>query len=1128
MINFIRKSSLCALYSKFNRIMKLTCLFLMIGISFCMANKSYSQSTLLTIKAKNMAVKDVFKEIEKNSEFMIFFYEGVLDPNKKVNADFENQTVDKILDKLFEGTNNTYTVDDKQIYISRKNTMMPGRQQSGPEKEIIGKVLDDMDSPLPGVNVLVSGSSRGVITDLDGTFTIRVKPSDKLEVSFLGLETQIVAVGNNTNLVIKLKPKSNELDEITVVAFGKQKKESVVGAISTVSLSDLRVPVGQISNSLAGQMAGIVAVQRSGEPGAGSDFWIRGISTFGPNTKPLVLVDGIERSLDLVDTEDIETFSILKDATATALYGVRGANGVILVTTRRGKEGKPNVSARVEYGILAPTKMPKMANAEQFMNVYNEVYADDNHGNIYYTPETIQKYLSGEDPDLYPNVNWLEEMYKDITTNQRINLNISGGGKMVRYYVGGSIYRENGIFNANSNEEYNPSMYYTKYNFRSNIDIDLTSSTVVNINLSTQYDNKNQPHADDNDGTSKIWSSSFTLIPIAFPQMYSDGTLAAAKSVVNPYNLLNKTGYQQIFHNNAQALIGITQDIGKLWSPLEGLSANIKFSWDAVHSSTIKRTKSPNTYFATGRDSEGNLEYTTVSEGSDYLSLSNVNSGSRTTYLEASATYSRVFNDIHRVGGLFLFYQREKLDEFPGSYENALPYRNQGIAARVTYGFKDTYFFESNIGYNGSENFAPGHRFGLFPSAAIGYLISNEKFFKPILPVVSMLKFKASYGLAGNDQISETKRFAFNATMQNHGSFNWGESGGTSYTGLSVGYPGNNNVGWEEAKKLNIGAEIEFFNSLKIQADYFNERRNGIFVERASVPSIVGVMVNPYLNLGQMKNQGVEFSVEYHKRIGEVDLSGRANFTFSRNIKLYDDAPAPKYDYMNPIGKPLRNNNRFVLVSAGYFKDEEDIANSPVQQYGEVRPGDRKFKDINGDGIVNDYDRVAMGYTDLPEINYGFGLSAVWKSFDISVFFQGVGNTTGVMDGNPINGFESDLFLTSNLYEDLALNHWSLANPDPDAKYPRLSSSRNENNKQLCTGKLYNASFLRLKNAEIGYTLPKSILKKMHMKNCRFYLQGVNLLTFAPFKLWDPEITNSQGATYPNMRTVSLGLNVNF
>lgn len=523
-----------------------------------------------------------------------------------------------------------------------------------------GKVVDENNEPFAGVAILAKKATNGVITGVDGTFEINVLKDDELEFSFLGYTNLIEKIDGRSFYLVTMRPQTSELEQVTVVAYGKQRKESVIGAISSMNVDKITHSVSKLSNVLAGQMAGVVAVQRSGEPGEGSDFWIRGVSTFGANNRPLVLVDGIERDLNLVDPDDVETFSILKDATATAIYGVRGANGVVLITTRKGKESsKPVISGRVEASLLQPTRMPKMANAKQFMDMYNFAF-EDNKGGVFYTEEAKAKYLDGSDPDLYPNINWMDEIYKDVTSSYRVNVNVTGGSKKVQYYVAGSYYRENGIFSPDKGLGYNPSNNWSRFNFRSNLDIKLFPYTTLNINLSNQYDTKRQPN-----NNSSLWVYAFKTIPIAIPKRYSDGTIARPTIGENPYNLLNLNGYNEIFTNNAQSLIGLTQDF-EPW--VKGLKANVKFSWDAVNYAHLNRSKSPSTYYASGRDENGNLMFTKNNDGNDYLSLYRDNSGHRTTYLEASVSYDRQFVDAHRVGALFLYNMKERKDNFPGSY----------------------------------------------------------------------------------------------------------------------------------------------------------------------------------------------------------------------------------------------------------------------------------------------------------------------------------------------------------------------------------------------------------------------------------------------------------------------------
>ncbi|MDE6239408.1 MAG: TonB-dependent receptor [Muribaculaceae bacterium] len=999
---------------------------------------------------------------------------------------------------------------------------------SGPVTKIVGTVIDEIGEGVPGAVIKVKGDSRGVMTGVDGSFTMDVAPGSVIEVSFLGYSPQTLTVGKDTDYTIKLTPLSNELDEVVAVAYGKQKKESVVGAISTIDASMLKVPVSNLSSAIAGKIAGAVVMQRSAEPGTSADFWIRGISSFGANNRPLVLVDGVERSMDLVDPEDIQTFSILKDATATALYGVRGANGIVLITTKRGSESKPKVSAKVEYGFTNAVKLPELASGEQWLKYYNDIQLDA--GGAIIQPLEVAKYLDGSDPDLYPNVDWMKTIFKDYATTVRANVSVSGGTDKVRYYMGGSVYSESSIFNIQDNSRYDAQMRYTKYNFRANVDVNITRTTEVGLSISTLYSTRNRPGY----SLQEIYNWVLLTTPVSTTPVFSDGTPARPKNGWNPYYMLNSTGYSQDFSTSTQSLVSLTQDFSDIITP--GLKANIKFAWDAYTASTIDRTMSPTTYYVDvaadgGRDEDGNLILHELEPGTDYLQLGRSNSGNRNTNFEAAVTYDRVFKDVHHVSGMFNFNMREYTNNFPYSFIDGISNRNTGIAGRATYSFDNRYFAEFNFGYNGSENFAPKHRFGFFPSYALGYIISNEKFWEHITPVISLLKLKASYGEIGNDQIGGNRRFAFNTEMQSGvKGYIWGLESHLSpnYSGIATGVPGNENVSWEKAIKKNIGFELGFFNSsLTLNADYFYEKRSGIFIMQQSIPSVVGNNVTQYVNLGKMKNQGIDATLEYNKMLGDVFLSARGTFTYNRNNLIDNDKPSQVWPYQNEAGFAYLQQRG--LIALGLFESEEDIARSPVQTFGgEVRPGDIKYKDINGDGVIDAYDRVAIGYTYIPEINYGFGVSASWKGIDVSVFFQGVGHITRLLSSPSFYGQSENLWAKGQIYAEVAENRWTIDNPDPNAMFPRLSLTKVANNQEASTYWQRDCSFIRLKNAEIGYTFPKKWFEKAGISNVRVYVTGNNLLTFSKFKLWDPELESNSGAKYPQMRTGAVGLNVNF
>ena len=1023
-----------------------------------------------------------------------------------------------------------------------------GVEQQQTKRTITGTVVTgDTNEPAVGATVYLRNSTTGTITDTDGKFSIAIEGlGGVLEFSYIGYKTQEVALVGQSNINVTLQPDNEVLDEVVVVGYGSQRKESVVGAISTLDVTKLIVPTSNLSTALAGQLSGIVAMSRSGEPGKNSaaDFYIRGVSSFTGNTSPLVLVDGVERDLDLVDTEDIASFSILKDASASAVYGVRGANGVILITTKKGAVGKPQVNVRTEFGFTQPTKKPKMVNSAQWAELYNEAYSTN-----YYSAEDIEMYRSGADPDLYPNVDWFDTMFNHMAANQRVNLNITGGSDIVRYYVAGSFYNESSIYkNAGNIYGYDSSIRYNKFNFRANVDLNLTKSTVINLNLANIYEKSFGPGFGDTD--SDIWSYLFMTSPNAFPVEYSDGRLSgpSTDSGYNPWNMLVHSGYREQFWNSAQSLIGVTQDIGALWEPLKGLTANIKFSWDAWNTTLQRRSKSPTFYHARGRAEDGSLIYDDengdgiwepVHTGDETLTYGIGRSGTMTRYVEGSLTYNRLFGE-HRVGALFLYNHKIYTDTQAGSSSASLPYKDQGIAGRLTYAFRDTYFLEVNMGYNGSENFARGHRFGFFPAVALGWMMSSEKWFEPATKVIDMLKWKASYGKVGNDDIGGTRRWVYEPTIVTGGSWSYGQSGNQGGSGIRVGEVENLEASWEEALKLNAGVEFSLFNKVRVQADYFREERQGIFLKRDGLPAIVGVSTVPYVNIGETLNQGFDATVEYmHKVNDDLFITARGNFTFNRNKLINNDEPDREYRYQNRIGKPFGSGGStqpFGLIALGLFESEEEIANSPVQNFGEYRVGDIKYQDVNGDGIVDEQDAVAIGYTNLPEITYGFGATAQWKGWDFNLFFQGVARTSFFLSGSSIRSpFSTGNMERAAINEDVYGNVWmstNTAEQNAGVTYPRLSAGSggagSTNNNRASTWWLRDGSFLRLKSMEIGYSLPQHILQKSFIKSLRFYISGNNLLCFSPFKLWDPEKGTSDGSGYPLNRTFSIGFNANF
>lgn len=1071
-----------------------------------------------TIRIGNVTnLKELIRQIEAQTSYKVS-YQGNLADNITIKADPSKHNVEELLADALRGTGISYVIRYNTIILTQEQPRAEAAQQASQTRHIAGRVIDaETKEPIIGATVWVKDSALGTNTNVDGAFDCTFTGHyGYIAVSYIGYQTQEFPV-TNLPKVIELSA-GNELDEVVVVGYGTQKKASVVGSIASVSVNDIRMPTAKISNNLAGQLAGVISVQRSGEPGASSTFWIRGISTFGSSTTPLVLVDGIERDLDLVDIEDIKDFSILKDAAATAIYGVRGANGVILITTREGIVGKPQINIRFEAGMVQPTKVPDMLDAVQFAELWNAAA-----GSEVYTPEVIQKYRDGSDPDLYPNVDWVDYLYKDLSFNERVNVNVTGGGSTAKYYISGGFYNEDGLFARDNMKEYNTSVFYRKFNFRSNVEVQLHKYTKLNVNLATTFERKNEPGT----AASTIWDYAVKSAPNVFPAVYSNGLLPGpgANNGENPYVLLTQTGYREKFYNTAQSLFSLTQDLGD-WVT-KGLTVTVKGSFDAKNYNHLARTKTPPQYMASGRDEFGDLILQQTVVGTDNLTYAESHSGYRSVYLEASVNWARSFGK-HDLSALFLYQQSQRNDVGidKSEPELALPYRHQGIAGRITYSYDNRYFIEGNFGYNGSENFSPGKRFGFFPSVAAGYVISNEKFFEPVRGVIDLLKIKASYGIVGNDKIGtgdNVRRFIYNGTVNSGSSYYFGTRPHSS-SSIQMGDWPNPNVGWEEAHKLNVGVDLSLFSKLKISADYFKEKREGIFLQRQSIPVYVGLSTQPWVNIGKMRNSGVDASLEYHQTIGQdLHLTVRGNFTYARNMIVDQDQPDYKYLYMNRTGQARYQT--FGLVAAGLFRDQADIDAWPKQSFGDVEPGDIKYLDLNGDGVVDSYDVKPIGYTSIPEIVYGFGFSLQWKAFDFSAFFQGVGHVSFSTLTDQTLGFNARNSREANLFSDVYDNYWT---PERlDAKYPRLYIGTNNNNNQTSTFWMANGRYMRLKNLEIGYTLPKRISQKMAMQNMRVYLSGVNLFTFSPFKLWDPDLQT--GATnYPNNRIINIGLTIGF
>lgn len=1109
------------------KVMRLTVFLLLLGITNVLAGASYSQNARLSIRLENSSLKQVFDEIQRKSEFIIVYKDNQVNLNKKKTVRFSNSTVDQILDEVLAGTDLTYDIFDRQIVIfpaqvdnkdASENVSMADQVK---KIKVSGKITDNKGAPLPGVSVVVKGTTTGSISDMNGIYSFEAPEKSVLVFSFIGMTPQEILAEKATNVV--MQEETTDLDEVMVVGFGTQKKASVVGAIQNINPGELQVSSRKnISNTLAGKLAGVIAVTRSGEPGYDqSDFWIRGISSFSGNTKPLVLVDGVQRTLDDLDISEIESFSILKDAAASAMYGVRGANGVILVNTKRGKIQKPEINFRVEHSITAPTQLPDFINAADHMQLLNDLAAEENKV-PYYEQSSIDRTRSGYDPELYADVDWVKAISKDAAYNTRANMNVNGGTDMLRYNLTGAVYYEDGIMKRDESLTYDTSTGLTRFNLRANVDLNVTSTTTMRFSAGG-YLQKLHKQAN---STSTTWDYAFQTPPMVHPAIYADGKIPVRSERVNPWAYLTQYGYHVNTSSKIESLFAVDQ---KLDFITPGLSSKVTFSFDNYSLSILKRSKSPSYYSpATTRDDEGNLRLTLTSSGSEFLNYEEDSDyGNNQTYLEWVMNYDRTFNKDHNVNALLLYNQRSFDD---GGIQS---YRNQGLAGRAAYSYRNKYVGEFNFGYNGSENFAKGKRFGFFPSVALGWLVSEENFWAGMKQDIDFLKLRVSWGQAGNDQIGSDRRFAYLTTMNaKNGEYFWGNTANYRLDGVTEGEIGVNNLTWETVTKKNLGMEIGLYECLKVQLDLFSEYRKNIFMQRQTIPTQSGLLSTPYANFGKVKNRGGEIAVSFNKKVNQVDLTFFANMTYAKNEIIEYDVPiGKKGTHQDITGHSI--NELYGYKALGLYTAEDfDIDGNllpelPQNELTTVRPGDVKLLDWNDDGAINTKDKGYVGGTNDPRWVYGFGGNIAFHGFDFSVFFQGLGDTYRFI------GDESTYFIPGsgqgiqgNIFTNYT-DRWTEENPSEDVFWPRLSYATNYNNNANSTWWKKDMSFLRLKQIEIGYSLPKSVRKNL-IKACRFYLNGNNLLTFSKFELWDPELSTSNGCKYPPIKSVMLGMDITF
>lgn len=1010
-------------------------------------------------------------------------------------------------------------------------------------RTVKGFVYETSGAPLAGATVFDPKTNVGTVTDADGYYQIKVsETSSQLEFRFIGYVSKKVNLGNLTAINVTLQSETSELDEVVVVGYGIQKKASVVGSVSTISVKDLDVPSANLSNAFAGRLAGVIAVQRSGEPGAdGSNFWIRGISSFNSGAQsPLIILDGVKvgtGELNALDPEMIESFSVLKDASASALYGTRGANGVMIVNTKTGLNiDKPIINFRMESSYNSAVRAPEFVDGVDYMNMYNEaVLTRGGSRTLLYSDDKIRGTRLGGNQYVFPNVNWYDEMFREGSFSQNMNFSVRGGGAKVDYFTSVSVNHDNGMLKNTDDFSYNSNISNMRYALQNNINAKVSKTTKLSLNLNATIWDNHGPNAGTQDIFNKIMDSNPVDFPIRFPQddNYNYITWGGKKggrynnSFQNPYAEM-ATGYSDKFMSSITGTLGINQELDVV---TKGLSFNGMLSFKNYSETLIKRSGGYNQFeiksYAWNQDKTDAESYETQRIGQEQSTALNSEikrAGDYQIYIQAMLNYNRTFGK-HDVSGMFLYNQEESA----GS--EAYPFRKQGIAGRVTYAYDYKYLFEANFGYNGSENFAPGHRFGFFPSLGVGYTISRENFFKPLTKVINNLKIRGSWGLAGNDQ-TDAGRFLYRSEVQlQEAGLEWvtGRDQNTALKGPKYIQYGNPNIGWEIGEKINAGVDISLLNCLNLTFDFFKETRESILMKRSTVPGFIGLnasdrwvdlKTNIYGNLGIVENKGFDFAVDYFKAFSkDFSISIKGTFTYAANkIVEYDEADFMLYPNLSRIGRPV--NQQLLYVSDRLFIDQAEIDNSPKQLIGgNILPGDIKY--INQpnaygeyDNSINSDDRIYTGAPTVPEIVYGFGPSIQYKNWDFSFFFQGVARTTLMVQG--VQPFGTDY--SRNVQTFVAEDYWSENNQNIYAAYPRLSRDSHSNTSAASTYWQRDGSYLKLKNLELGYTY----------KKLRVYARGSNLLIISKFKLWDPEQGSGSGLMYPNQRVVSLGVQLKF
>lgn len=998
---------------------------------------------------------------------------------------------------------------------------------------VSGVVKDDMGEPVIGAGVLVKGTTSGTITDIEGHFSFRADDlNGTLVVSFVGMDTQEIPMKGKRTFEVVLMPSNNLLEEVQVVAYGSQKKVTLTGSISSVNTDELlKVPTASIGNMLSGVLSGVSSVQSSGQPGGDDpDVFIRGISTLNAtNAKPLYLVDGVERSFFQIDPNEIENITILKDASSTAVFGVRGANGVIIVTTKRGKEGKAKISASFSYGIQAPTRMPEFVNSYDYATYLNEAYTNDGK-DPKFTPESVEAFRTHSNPILYPDTDWMDLLFKSSAPQSQGNVNISGGTSRVRYFISMGMLNQKGFF-KNHDTRYDANFNYNRYNYRANLDVDFTKTTLVAINLGGRVEKRNFPRSGDD--MNQLFRRIYWATPFSGPGIV-DGKWIKGNSQYLPVGLSDGLGniYGRGFGSKTTNVVNLDLALTqKLDFITKGLQFKIKIAYNSSFDHNKDRGTSIESYQPWYRKDVTWMEHPAGSDPDEIVYIQEGEAGligygesfgkARDWYAEASFDWKRDF-DKHHLGALVLYNQSKAY--YPDSDYPGIPRGYVGLVGRVTYDYDNKYLIEGNVGYNGSENFAPGHRYGLFPAVSGGWVLTQEEFLKDN-PIINFLKIRGSYGIVGNDRYHPYNnnfmdRFLY---LPNSYFIGGGYQFGTGTSWSPGAYEksfGNSGLSWEKSAKQNYGIDFSLFDQkLSGSIDYFYEKRTDILAKASTDPAIHAMNL-PVLNLGIVSNKGVELNLKWNHKIEKIRYWANLNLSYAKNKIVYQDEVPSEYKYTlrtgHPVGQPFG-----LIVRGLYHEGMEDVADHSYL----LKEGDVVYKDLNDDGKIDDNDKMAIGYPSYPLLNAGLTLGFEYKGFDFSMLWVGATKTSRVLQETfrkPL-GDTDDRSLMLHQFQD----RWT-PETAATAKLPRPTIDGAKNNYRDSDLWVKDASYLRLKNIEIGYNFRLPFMPKIGMETMRVFMTGYNLLTLDKLKISDPESMSSGVPQYPVMRVINFGLNVSF